>query len=516
MLCGLLLGSLAAGAVVRTDEPATAEVNAAMLAEALDRMQWMLAELTESPAKLQSWLQESDRVQDLAEEDPEVAALLTDEEQLEQEREVLAGLMQLAEQKRERLRDPQEASAAVAEMTDVLAKAKDLVGLVQRVMTEPDLQEVLQEAQQYEAPVPYLAEKAKAQIAAEVAELQAVLQRQLEEEVEDPETRAQLAAAANAQLQEELAALEASLDAKLEEEVASLSAESGASFAEGAEAAAPEVLPVLLAAFAPKAEGFQVPAAARTSARRVVRSPVMETKEDLEVLAKQLNPVVGYWEPLNLVEYDQWGAGEEGTIGWLRQSEIKHGRIAMAAFVGYVLQSNGVHFPGNIANGISYASIAAAGNPMDQWDAMPTWGKVQIILFVGLLELFSESDYILKKSNMKHYMAGGKPGAFPSIKDARPAIPHPIPFDLYDPLGIASTDPEKKAKGLLAEVNNGRLAMLGIMGFIAEAKIPGAVPALTGLIEPYKGAVMGLPFSPFLSPEETREIMTGVAGISNM
>ena len=35
---------------------------------------------------------------------------------------------------------------------------------------------------------------------------------------------------------------------------------------------------------------------------------------------------------------------------------------------------------------------------------------MQIILFVGLLELFSESDYILKKSNMKHYMAGGKPG----------------------------------------------------------------------------------------------------------
>ena len=44
--------------------------------------------------------------------------------------------------------------------------------------------------------------------------------------------------------------------------------------------------------------------------------------------------------------------------------------------------------------------------------------------------------------------------------------------------------------GLIAEINNGRLAMLGIMGFIAEAKIPGAVPALQGLIPAYKGEVL--------------------------
>jgi hypothetical protein len=32
--------------------------------------------------------------------------------------------------------------------------------------------------------------------------------------------------------------------------------------------------------------------------------------------------------------------------------------------------------------------------------------------------------------------------------------------------------------------------MLGIMGFLAEAKVPGSVPLLTGLVKPYGGEVM--------------------------
>ena len=36
--------------------------------------------------------------------------------------------------------------------------------------------------------------------------------------------------------------------------------------------------------------------------------------------------------------------------------------------------------------------------------------------------------------------------------------------------------------------------MLGLFGFIAEAKVPGSVPALTGVIKPYAGEVMA-PFA---------------------
>jgi hypothetical protein len=68
-------------------------------------------------------------------------------------------------------------------------------------------------------------------------------------------------------------------------------------------------------------------------------------KADLEALAEKLNPQIGFYDPLNLADANFWGFGNEATIGFLRQSEIKHGRIAMFAFVGYIVHANGIKFP---------------------------------------------------------------------------------------------------------------------------------------------------------------------------
>jgi len=219
----------------------------------------------------------------------------------------------------------------------------------------------------------------------------------------------------------------------------------------------------------------------------------MESKADLEALAAKLNPVVGFWDPMNLAEYDQFSVGQEGSIGFLRQAEIKHGRVAMAAFVGYIVQSNNIFFPWPLTgSGISHADISAAGSPPEQWDALPTAAKLQIILFVGFLEICSESNYIQEQSGNKHYMSGGKPGVMPKLSGV---MPHPVPLELWDPFGFTGKmSAEKKEKALLAELNNGRLAQLGIMAFLAEQKVPGAVPALSGMVKPYAGEVMA-PFA---------------------
>merc|ERR1719224_377386 len=92
-----------------------------------------------------------------------------------------------------------------------------------------------------------------------------------------------------------------------------------------------------------------------------------------------------------------------------------------------------------------------------------------------------------------HYMRGGKPGLFPSFKgsvagvladaEGRPLLPHPVPLNLYEPFNLnKNKSDEWKAKKLQIEINNGRLAMIGLMSLLSEGAIPGSVPALKGLI----------------------------------
>ena len=98
----------------------------------------------------------------------------------------------------------------------------------------------------------------------------------------------------------------------------------------------------------------------------------------------------------------------------------------------------------------------------------------------------------LAADGMTHYMRGGKPGYFPTFA----ANVHPCPLNLWDPFGLTKTlTPAEKAKKLNAEVNNGRLAMIGLFGFISASCVPGSVPALDGIIPFYSGDVMA-PFLP--------------------
>eukprot|EP00541_Cyclophora_tenuis_P006277 CAMPEP_0116555484 /NCGR_PEP_ID=MMETSP0397-20121206/8173_1 /TAXON_ID=216820 /ORGANISM="Cyclophora tenuis, Strain ECT3854" /LENGTH=244 /DNA_ID=CAMNT_0004080761 /DNA_START=41 /DNA_END=775 /DNA_ORIENTATION=+ len=162
------------------------------------------------------------------------------------------------------------------------------------------------------------------------------------------------------------------------------------------------------------------------------------------------------WDPLGLAE---WGSDE--TLAWFRHSEVKHGRIAMAAFVGWCVVGAGIRLPGELAYGLKFADISGKG--LDAWDAVPGWGKAQLLLLAGLIEFHDEIFFKLKDT---HYLRGGTPG-----KNMVPG--------LYDPLGLHKNKSEEaKARGRDVEIKNGRLAMIGIAGFYFASTIPGSVPAL--------------------------------------
>merc|ERR1719245_955419 len=189
---------------------------------------------------------------------------------------------------------------------------------------------------------------------------------------------------------------------------------------------------------------FAVKGGSRTDVR-------METLDDLKAMAVKQNPVVGYYDPLNLAEGEFWGQSNEATIGWLRHAEIKHGRVAMAGFVGYCLHENGIHWPWKLSTSLpDYSSFEGLSAPA-VWDATPQAGRLQILIAIGFFEFWSEWDFATAQDGTTHYMRGGRPGYVPTFKE----IPHPVPLNLFDPFGFTKKlSAEQKAKKLNIEVNN--------------------------------------------------------------
>ena len=65
---------------------------------------------------------------------------------------------------------------------------------------------------------------------------------------------------------------------------------------------------------------------------------------------------------------------------------------------------------------------------------------------------------------------------------------------MFDPAGLRPKTQADLESMQAKEINNGRLAMIGLFGFLSESTVPGSVPFLKGIIPAYTGEVMA-PFA---------------------
>jgi len=158
--------------------------------------------------------------------------------------------------------------------------------------------------------------------------------------------------------------------------------------------------------------------------------------------------VVGALPPLG--RYDPLKIREQGPERFRRfeEMEIKHGRLAMAAFLGAIVTYSGVRFPGYLSL-LSFPQLPFAdvpGGPIASWAAVPQIGWFQIVGFISLLEvsLFKQDP----------------------LKEAGDVVPDNIPWVRY-------ADKDVRRFKLNVERNNGRAAMMGITGMIIHEALTG-------------------------------------------
>ena len=168
------------------------------------------------------------------------------------------------------------------------------------------------------------------------------------------------------------------------------------------------------------------------------------------ILQLGAQPPLGFFDPLGLV-----ADGNENKFNRLRYVEIKHGRIAQLAFLGNIITRAGVHLNGAIdLSGRQFSDVPNGFDAFYGPDAIPREGLLQIVLFIGWLELFVMRD-----------VAG--PGEFPG--DFR-NMPLGIDF------GWDTFSEEQKFQKRAIELNQGRAAMMGILGLAVHDKLGGSLP----------------------------------------
>ena len=164
------------------------------------------------------------------------------------------------------------------------------------------------------------------------------------------------------------------------------------------------------------------------------------------------------WELLTT----KWGTPETGTF--IRAAELKHGRSAMLATVGFLFHKLGLtlnnispHEYLSVTQNIKFADLAAM-TPLDAMKSLPaeSWG--QMFTAIALVEIYELTHEDGKLAYDETVAPGLQPGGLTGNLGW-----NPLRWTVDDTLQ-------------LKELQNGRAAMVAISAWVCHDAIPGSVP----------------------------------------
>ncbi|CAK8995085.1 unnamed protein product [Durusdinium trenchii] len=164
-------------------------------------------------------------------------------------------------------------------------------------------------------------------------------------------------------------------------------------------------------------------------------------------------PPLGYWDPFGMMAFQ-----DEEKFRRNRELELKHGRICMVATIGMIVPDLFGRFGGDLSPsmGLKFSDIPCT---IEAIYKVPAAGWLQVFALAGAIE--------------------AKNLAFPTNYG-------------YPPFWgqIDKLEPEEKQKKLLAEINNGRLAMVAMAAIVAQNGATGqslVEQFTTGNLNPFIG-----------------------------
>jgi len=157
---------------------------------------------------------------------------------------------------------------------------------------------------------------------------------------------------------------------------------------------------------------------------------------------------LGVWDPLNLIQND--------AVKYRRwqEMEIKHGRFSMAACLHVFLTEAGIRWPGYLSFAEDIKFTDMPGGTIASWAALPGLSWLQIVLVVAVLD-----NSVLAQDPAK------EPG---DVGDGTYCQPGKVWVRYPDVPGFSG-----KEFKLNVERNNGRAAMMGIIGMIIHEALTG-------------------------------------------